>query len=99
MLSDNKEIMESKQSRKQRKRGGKEPTEVLFLQMELCSQKTLSTVLEEERIMGGGQRQNRLLHIREISSIFRQLLLSLDVLQQCGVVHRDIKPANVFFTE
>lgn len=59
-------------------------TQVLYIQMEYCSNKTLRHLIDDG------------IKVDDSWILFRQMLEGLSYLHSHGVIHRDLKPSNIF---
>lgn len=66
---------------------------VMYIQMQLCSTKTLEQWLQSP------PRQTGQVNDAETANILRQIVSGLAHIHKMGVIHRDLKPANIFFSE
>eukprot|EP00435_Cladocopium_sp_Y103_P037375 s1060_g9.t2 len=66
----------------------------LFLQMELCKDKTLHNWISEQNGMENADHEKR---YQEAKSILTQCLRALAYLHNHSCVHRDVKPSNLLF--
>ena len=66
----------------------------LFIQMELCTPRTLSDWIREREIKSFNKNS-----LEESLDIFRQITKGLAHVHSKGIIHRDLKPANIFLSE
>ena len=66
----------------------------LFIQMELCTSKTLSDWIRERDFKSFSKTS-----VEESLDIFRQITSGLAHVHSKDIIHRDLKPANIFLSE
>ena len=64
--------------------------DVLYIQMELCSSKTLRSLIDDQTCYNQPEMRWRM---------FRQILEAMDYIHAQGIIHRDLKPENVFIDD
>ena len=70
----------------------------LYIQMQLCSQKTLADFLSDKEARRGPSLSDRL-DIPYALSLFLQIAQGVKYVHEQGLIHRDLKPNNCFMDE
>lgn len=70
----------------------------LYIQMQLCSQKTLAEFLTDRRARSGSL-SNTIVDIPKALRIFVQISDAAAHVHECGLIHRDLKPNNCFMDD
>lgn len=77
------------------------PTEnvrhILYIQMQLCTQRTISDLLENMTVRKGSASTG--IDIPQALKLFLQIAQAVTYVHSQGLIHRDLKPANCFVDE